>query len=170
LYYLTLAAYRKEHLFGVVHAGGMMLNACGEIVREEWLRSARLRSEIALDEFVIMPNHLHGIVVIRKSFDASAFSSSIDECEAALPSHPELEWTGRPPRSLGSLVAGFKSAVTVRINALRSAPRSPVWQRNYHDHIIRNEPDLHRIRRYIRENPLKWDADPDNAPLARRPV
>ncbi|HPW69807.1 MAG TPA: hypothetical protein PLA82_10105, partial [Deltaproteobacteria bacterium] len=65
----------------------------------------------------------------------------------------------RPPKSLGSLVAGFKSAVTKRINSLRNTPGAKLWQRNYWEHIVRNEPELNRIREYIGNNPAKWEMD-----------
>jgi REP element-mobilizing transposase RayT len=109
----------------------------------------------------VMPNHVHGIVVIR---DVGAHG------RAPLPSPPH-----RLPCSLGSFVAGFKSAATKRINAIRRTPGLPVWQRNYYEHVIRDEDDLDRVRRYIAENPLRWEEDQKNplsvsAPRPRRAV
>jgi REP element-mobilizing transposase RayT len=68
----------------------------------------------------------------------------------------------RPPKSLGALVAGFKSAVTTRINTLRDTPGVPVWQRNYYDHVIRNQQAYDRIRQYILSNPALWASDSEN--------
>jgi REP element-mobilizing transposase RayT len=154
-YFVTLVAHARECLFGQVVGGQTRLSMPGEVVAAQWLRSARIRGEIELDAFVVMPNHVHGIVVIR---DVGAHS------RAPLPSPPH-----RPPRSLGSFVAGFKSAATKRINAIRSTLGLPVWQRNYYEHVIRDEDDLDRVRRYIAENALRWEEDPEN-PAAARPV
>jgi len=147
-YFVTICTQNRECLFGEIVDGQVALNVPGEVVAEEWLRSARIRGEIELDAFVVMPNHLHGIVVIR---DVGAHG------RAPLPSPPH-----RPPRSLGSFVAGFKSVSTKRINAIRGTPGVPVWQRNYREHVIRDDHDLGRVRRYIAENPLRWDEDPEN--------
>ena len=161
-YFVTICTQHRECLFGEIVDGRARLNAPGEVVAAEWSRSARIRREIELDSFVVMPNHVHGIVVIR---DVGAHGRA-----PLLPSPPY-----RPPRSLGSFVAGFKSAATKRINAIRGTPGLPVWQRNYYEHVIRNEDDLDRVRRYIAENPLRWEEDPENplsvsAPRPRRAV
>jgi REP element-mobilizing transposase RayT len=96
-----------------------------------------------------MPNHLHGIVV----FEVGAHRG------APLPQTAVPSKLHRPARSLGSFVAGFKSAATKRINKLRRTPGLAVWQRNYYEHIIRDDTALDRIRRYIKGNPLNWDSD-----------
>ena len=155
-YFVTVVTHQRECLFGGIADGEMRVDGYGEVVRDEWLRSVQIRREIELDAFVVMPNHLHGIVVIR---DVGAHG------RAPLPPLAPH----RPPRSLGSFVAGFKSAVTKRINEIRDAPGVPVWQRNYYEHVIRDEDDLDRVRRYIAENPLRWSEDPEN-PLEARPV
>ena len=147
-YFVTLVAHARECLFGRVVEGQTHLSMPGEVVAAEWLRSARIRGEIELDAFVVMPNHVHGIVVIR---DVGAHG------RAPLPTALR-----RSPRSLGSFIAGFKSAATKRINAIRGTPGVPVWQRNYYEHVIRDDDDLGRVRRYIAENPLRWDEDPEN--------
>nr|BCX01830.1 MAG: hypothetical protein KatS3mg041_1876 [Bacteroidota bacterium] len=163
-YFVTICTYERAHLFGQVVDGEMVLNAFGRIVGEEWFRSAEIRAEIELypDEFVIMPNHIHGIVWIVET-DVGAHGRA--------PLHNGQ--LSRPPRSLGAFVAGFKSIVTKRINALRGTPGAPVWQRNYYEHIIRTEWALHAIRQYIADNPLRWHLDRYNPaasgadPLAR---
>ncbi len=76
---------------------------------------------------------------------------------------------GPRPRSLGAFIAGFKSAATKRINELRGTPRVPVWQRNYHEHVIRDDASLHRIRQYIIDNPSRWAFDREN-PSACQPA
>ena len=153
-YFVTLCAHDRECLFGDLHGSGIRLGEFGKIVAEEWTRCSEIRHEVELDEWVVMPNHLHGIVVI----------TAPGEAHGRAPLHPR---TG----SLSSLVAGFKAATTKRINVLRGTPGRPVWQRNYYDHIIRNEASLDAIRRYIVENPLRWSEDEENPlnPKRRRP-
>ena len=157
-YFVTLCAQGRECLFGTITAGEMVLNELGQIVHEEWKRSSEIRREIELDEFVVMPNHMHGIVWIVEMNDVRA--------DGRPPQPNPVRAHGRAsqppqraPKSLGSFVAGFKSAVTKRINEQRGMPRVPVWQRNYYEHIIRNDADLQRIRQYIVNNPLKWELD-----------
>jgi putative transposase len=113
------------------------------------MRTVYLRKEILLDEFIIMPNHVHGIVMITES-DLGATSR--------LP----LQTKGPKSRSIGSFIAGFKSSATKRINKMLGTPGMPVWQRNFYEHIIRNEYDLNKIREYILDNPLRWELDEDN--------
>lgn len=152
-YFVTLCVRDRRCLFGSVKDGEISLSDDGRIVLEEWNRTAEIRSEVRLDETVVMPNHLHGIVVI----DGPAASNGLPPVGA----HGRAPLR-RAPRSLGSFVAGFKAAVTRRINERRGTPGVPVWQRNYFEHVIRNEVSLGRIRQYIAENPIRWDEDPEN--------
>jgi putative transposase len=160
-YFVTLCTYERADLFGEVIDGEMRLNEYGQIVQAEWLRTAELRPEVELDAFVVMPNHLHGIVLIH---DVGAHGRA--------PLQPETSHRlslHRPRRSLGSLMAGFKSAATRQINALRATPGVPVWQRNYNDHVIRNDAELDSIRDYIVTNPARWAWDRENQ-TAMQPV
>ncbi len=154
-YFITICTHDRACLFGEVVEGQMRLNDLGQVVKEEWFRSAEIRKEIRLfaDEFVVMPNHIHGIVWIVEHGNVGIVGAH----GRAPPQHLPLH---RAPRSLGSFVAGFKSATTRRINEIRQTPRAPVWQRNYYEHIIRNEDALHRIRQYIAANPLRWHLPP----------
>jgi REP element-mobilizing transposase RayT len=145
-YFVTLCAHGWECLFGNIDNGAMVLNGYGAIVREEWLKSSEIRSEIRLGEYVIMPNHFHAIVCI------------VDHRGNRRGDRPVAP-TGPTPQSIGALIAGFKSAVTKRINAIRNTPGISVWQRNYYEHIIRNETDFHRIAQYITDNPRCWRED-----------
>ena len=113
---------------------------------------AEIRQEIALDEFVIMPNHLHGIVMIGGSMRCN---SSMDRGRRGSPAGPVSG-------SIGAIVGQFKSIVAKRINTMRKATGCPVWQRNYYEHIIRGERDLLMIREYIANNPLQWELDENN--------
>jgi putative transposase len=163
-YFVTLVTQGRECLFGEIVEGVMRLNDAGEIARAEWEKSAEIRREIELDAFVVMPNHIHGIVVIVEPGTGGA------DGRPPLPDMvaPEDGGRGRPPlprkqKSLGAFIAGFKSAATKRINEVRVLPGVPVWQRNYCEHVVRNETDLTRIRAYIANNPLAWASDSDNS-------
>lgn len=146
-YFITLVAYNRQHLFGEITDGEFKANSMGDIVKSEWLHSGDLRPEITVDYWCVMPNHFHSIVFFKENGQTISFASI-----------PQPEFL-RKPRSLGSLVAGFKSSVTTKVNQFRETPGLPVWQRNYYDHIIRDEMDLNRIREYIVNNPLKWELD-----------
>jgi putative transposase len=147
-YFVTMNVFGRAPLFGSIRGQGIVLNEYGMIAEEEWRRCKHLRSEVDLGTFVIMPNHLHGIVTIAPH----AVTRSRANCEGTRAHRPGLH---RCPRSLGALVAGFKSSTTKRINLLRSSPAATVWQRNYHEHVIRNDKELAAISEYILNNPLK---------------
>ncbi len=153
-YFVTIVAAGRKCLFGNISDSEMHLNRFGLIVHEEWHRTREIRSEIELSTFVVMPNHMHGIVVI--SSDAHCASDVGATGRSPLRPH------GPKAKSLGALIAGFKSAVTKQINLLRRTPNAPVWQRNYYEHVIRDEKDWDRIRRYIESNPLTWAEDGEN--------
>ena len=134
-YFITMCTHNHECTLGEIVDGEMRLNEIGMIVEKEWLRTPSVRPGIELDLFVIMPNHMHGIIVIKEGLPIVGTHSC-----ASLQ---------RKPRSLGSIIAGFKSAATKRINEMRHAPSIPVWQKRFYDHVIRNENELNRIRDYI---------------------
>jgi len=109
----------------------------------------------AVDEFVVMPNHVHGIIWIMRATTVGAHHDAPLRAAAA-PRSTLL------PGSLGAIVLQFKSAAARRINQIAGTPGAQVWQRNYYEHVIRDSDELNIIRRYIRDNPLNWDQDPDN--------
>jgi putative transposase len=156
-YFVTICTYNHECTLGEIANGQMRLNEIGKIVEEEWLRTLNIRPEIALDVYVIMPNHIHCIIVIKE--------------ESPIPhvgTHSCASLLQRKPRSLGSIIAGFKSVATKRINEMRHTPSFPVWQKRYYDRVIRNDKELDNIREYIQNNVLQWAIerdDPDNIPL-----
>jgi REP element-mobilizing transposase RayT len=150
-YFVTLVTYQRERLFGDIVQGEVRLSDIGQIVVEEWLRSAQFRGEIELDMYVVMPNHLHGLVIITRD---------VVGAHGRAPLRAGIAY--RPSRSLGSMIAGFKSAATKRINEMRATPGLPVWQRNYHERVIRNEAELNSVRQYILDNPQNWSQDAEN--------
>jgi len=153
-YFITICTQFHKCLFGEIIDGKMVLNDAGQIARDEWLKSAEIRDEIKLNEYVIMPNHIHGIVTITDKLTETGERHS-----------PLRVAGGAVSQSIGSLVAGYKSSVTAKMNKIRRRGewRSPennrIWQRNYWDHIIRNENEYSRIAQYIIDNPEKWDND-----------
>ena len=156
-YFVTLCAWQRECLFGDVMDGGMRVNELGRVAGDEWLRTPMVRPNVVLDEFVVMPNHLHAIIFIKDvgAHRCAPVCGGMHDRTRAHVGAP----LRREPGSLGSIIAGFKSAVTKRINAMRDNPGGPVWQRNYYEHVIRDERDLHAIRQYITDNPAKWELD-----------
>jgi len=147
-YFITIVAHARAMLFAEISDGKAWLNEFGRIVENEWQKSAVIRREIGLDVFVVMPNHIHGIVNIIHADVGATGRSPLRN--------------GPPPRSLGAFVAGFKSAVTKRINNLRRTPGAPVWQRNYYEHVVRSDAELLRVREYILNNPVGWENDREN--------
>ena len=183
-YFITICTHNRQCLFGEVVNGEMLLNALGKIVRDEWRRTTEIRPNVKLDAFVIMPNHIHGIIVIHAGprrgtlqraptmeRHVSTMERHVSTMEQHVPTIKQYATTteqfGKPTsNSIPTIIRLFKSAVTKRINEIRGTPGIPVWQRNYYEHIVRNDGELNRIRKYIINNPLKWEFDHEN-PNAR---
>ena len=141
----------------------MYINLLGKIARDEWFRTINLRTYVDLfeDEFLIMPNHLHGIIWLSR--DVGAY------CNMPLP--PNDPQFHSPGVGLGAIIRGYKSAVTKRINLIRGTQGIPVWQRNYYEHIITTDWEYDAIVEYINTNPLNWDMEkktPGNHPVPRQ--
>ena len=151
-YFITVVTYDRECLFGDVVENEMRLSDYGSIVQDEWTKSAVLRPRVMLDAFVVMPNHVHGIIALAD-----------DDGRGTLQRAPTFERFGKPTSdSIPTILRLFKSATTKRINEMRETPGMPVWQRNYYEHIVRNESSLDRIRQYIFDNPARWAIDREN--------
>ena len=150
-YFITLVTHRRDCLFGDAECGQIRLNEYGQVIETEWLRTAKIRLNIEMDEFIIMPNHFHAILIIHN-----------DEHIPSGVKVTSTELTGPSSGSLGAIMAQFKSVCTKRINAKRKMPRSRVWKRNYFERIIRNERELDATRQYILNNPENWHDDPEN--------
>jgi REP element-mobilizing transposase RayT len=147
-YFVTLCVHDRVCLFGEIVNGIMQLNECGALVASEWSRTAVIRPQVVLDEFVVMPNHFHGIVMLKVSR------------RGVLPyAFPNFR---SPSQTLGAILRGFKSTTTKRINEIRDTLGAAVWQRNYYEHVVRNDEELQRIREYIVNNPAQWELDREN--------
>ena len=150
-YFLTICTYQHSPLFGTIRNGQMVLNELGTIVRDSWLSTAEKRSNLSLDQFVVMPNHLHGIILISET-------THVDRPLAA--SQPRPVTPGKlSTDSLGTIVGQFKGVVTKRAKTRSNLPASRIWQRNFYERIIRDEDSLNKIRAYIVENPSRWSED-----------
>jgi putative transposase len=170
-YFITLVTYQREMLFGGIINEEIKLNHRGEIVQEEWFRSADIRREIRLypEEFVVMPNHIHGIVWIVDDISknvgadidvgANGRDKNVVGATGQSPLRPNYPH-GPAKQSLSSFIVGFKSAVTKRIRD--ELNETGIWQRNYYDRIIRNDRELDAIRKYIQTNPMNWAKDDEN--------
>jgi REP element-mobilizing transposase RayT len=168
-YFVTIVTHNRACLFGEIVDGAMHLNKAGKIARQEWLLLAK-RFNVRLDAFVVMPNHIHAILVILdreiKPTQAGAtlvFRQNLSASSAALPTITSYDAGGSPlhrpagpaPGSLGAIIGQFKSRVTKRLGC-------PVWHRGYYEHIIRDDDSLDRIRMYIEANPINWAIDKEN--------
>jgi REP element-mobilizing transposase RayT len=151
----------------------MQLNEIGQIVNDQFFKSFEMRQELFLGSFVLMPNHLHAIIILDKTncMYGSAHTTVETHDRAALQLQQQLstpQQLQRQPKSISSFVAGFKSATIKHIDdwidskglSMEKFNRNnPLWQANYHDHIIRDDFEYQRIKNYIDNNPTNWDAD-----------
>ncbi len=161
-YFITIVTKNREHFFGKIMNGEMVFNGLGGIANGYWKKIPDHFPDVILDEFIIMPNHIHGILFLQKSTiniprrDKKFFVSTNNQTKQK----PSKHGTSR---TIGSIVRGFKIGVTKY--ARENTNIYDVWQRNYHDRIIRNDNELNRIREYIINNPQMWECDRNNQGL-----
>ena len=168
-YYVTIVAWHREFLFGEIVNKEMRLNKVGKIVEWEWLELPKRLSYVELGKYVVMPNHFHGILFIHENVGATRQGQTISLSGAEPLQTVTLEGIdgsplphGPKPASLGAIIAQFKSRATKRIWKFSEYKETPIWQRNYYEHIIRNDKDLQSKTDYIEANPLLWDEDDEN--------
>lgn len=149
-YYVTINTKNHLKYLGKVRTGKMILNELGKIVEEEWENIAKIRLGVDLDYHTIMPNHLHGIIIVNQSSELKTVETHRD---ASLHNDVCIN-------SLSNIIRGFKGAATKRIH--QTVNLDFEWQPRFYDHIIRTEKELARIREYINLNPLKWDIEKNN--------
>jgi len=161
MYFITICTHNKFPLFGNVENENMMLNDIGIIAHEEWQKINAMRPNITLDAFVVMPNHVHGVIVLC---DARHNNSGVmnhapteDGCVGAQFIAPQSP--GIVPIKLGEIVRAYKARCTHAIHEIPGMESTPIWQRNYYERIIRNENELAAVREYIINNPLQWALD-----------
>jgi len=156
-YFVTICCKNRKCLFGKIVSGKMVLNKNGEFATQCWREIPQHFPNTILGEYVVMPNHLHGIIRITGNVTGiGGDADGIVGVENFQPLQPTLPQKNAfqkiIPRSICSIVRGFKIGVTKQLGY------SP-WQRNYHEHIIRNEIECARIAKYIRNNPILWTRD-----------
>ncbi|MDY6939589.1 MAG: transposase [Cyanobacteriota bacterium] len=144
-YFVTICTHQKYCWFGEIRQGVMYQNFLGSAVAAIWHNLPSHFPFLELDAFVVMPNHLHGILIITNARPLST---------------PESR-KGTKSGSVGAIVQNFKSTSTRRINRI-NGDRKTIWQRNYYEHIIRTDRAYENIRRYILENPPRWHNDDEN--------
>ena len=150
-YYVTICAFKRFLIFGRIFDKRMLLNKVGLVVKEELLKTVQMRKNVIIDDFAIMPNHVHLVLIIRNVNDVGAY------CNTPL----QVGNLVSPKNNLGSIIRGIKSVTSKRIQEIKD-DGFPVWQRNYYERIIRNETEYLKIMKYIRLNPLMWERDRNN--------
>ena len=153
-YYVTIVTYHRDYLFGEIVNEEMVLNEFGKIADECWRAIPDHFAFVELGAYVIMPNHVHGIIVITDDHGVGATQWVAPTTTITRPKGPKRG-------SLGAIIGSFKSAVSYRINKEHNA--TGIWQRNYHEHIIRDEKELQNKANYINANPSLWDEDDNNS-------
>jgi putative transposase len=160
MYFVTICTKNREYLFGEIENGKMILNGVGEIANKCWLEIPNHFPHVFLDEFVVMPNHIHGVIEIKNvGNNIKNVGNNIKNvgnnnyCSL----HP---WQTVWSKSISSAVRGFKIGVTKWCR--RNDWKKFAWQKSFHDRIIRNEKELNKIREYIFKNPQNWETDRNN--------
>lgn len=161
VYFVTICSAGKRLIFGSVSEKSVVLSPAGAIVRAEWIALPERFSRLVLDEFVIMPNHLHGVLAFVGNAGGASPSfttgSTTEKPEGTSPTKGV-----RPSPTLSEVIGAFKSISTIKVNRLLGRRGVPLWQRSYYEHIVRPGAYLGKIQRYIWENPLMWSLDPEN--------
>lgn len=170
-YFVTVVIKDRENLFGDIVDGEMRLNDGGRIIQATWDELPDHYLGVECDSFVVMPNHVHGIIVLVHDVGASG----IDVGAGLKPAQPGFRPTIaprvglKPAPTLSEIVRAFKTFSARQINDIRRTPGVPVWQRNYYEHIVRSETELIRIREYVANNPPQWEMDRENPSCAVDP-
>lgn len=134
-YFVTICTFQRQHLFGEVNNGEMQLNVTGQIISAIWQKIPQHFPNVEIDEFILMPDHLHGVIVISEQ-DKKSYS-------------------------LATIIQNFKSISTRKINKITHNSGVSIWQRNYHERIVRSDQDLDRLRQYMLTNPENWKVIPE---------
>jgi len=174
-YFVTICSYSRANIFGEIRNDQMILGDFGKIVERCWRAIPTHFVNVNLDKFVIMPNHLHGIVVIDNPNPKNTTCLDVETLHATFLQNQNTMFLNTrktnyyskispKPNSLSTVIRSFKSAVTKNIHQITPA-LDRVWQNNFFDHIIRDDEELNRIRDYIILNPKLWNEDKENLKL-----
>ena len=159
-YFVTIVSNNRLPIFGEILQDQIQLSHIGKIVEDCWLEIPKHFQSVTLDEYVVMPNHFHSIVNIVEyqnvgARHASPYSTNDQNTKSK----------GTPSQSLGAIIGSFKSAATKRIHKSGLIKDQSIWQRNYYEHVIRDDEDYQRIVDYIVFNPMKWEEDQEFIPI-----
>jgi REP element-mobilizing transposase RayT len=167
-YFVTIVAQDRACRFGEVAGGQMRPSAAGGLVEDCWRAIPGHFANVELGAFVVMPNHVHGIIILHDGRGGVTPPLPENQTEPGLDGTIPRRADGKTPQpTLGQVVAYFKYQSAKQINALLASPGSPVWQRNYYEHIIRSAAEHARIYDYILSNPAYWSEDQENPGRAR---
>ncbi len=158
-YFVTICTQNREEWFGKVKSGITHLNKFGEFAKNFWNEIPGHFEDVEIDEFSIMPNHAHGILIIERNMVGDAYMRP-HQRNAFMHSLQD-----KTKMLLSKIIQQYKASVTRKINNFQNDLHFE-WQRSFYDHVIRKESELFRIREYIQNNPLKWDLDREN-PLSK---
>ncbi len=156
-YFITVCTYNRNCLFGKIINGRIELNDAAKVVNQCWLEIPNHFLDIQVDEFVIMPNHLHGIIMKVGARFIVPNDLGFDKSNPYIDNNPMMTSLF----TLGKIIRAFKARTSHIIRTTTNLSHFK-WQRNYYEHIIRNEDELNRIREYIINNPLQWEYDREN--------
>ena len=151
-YFVTICTHERARIFGRIVDRKMHLSRAGAVARDSWLKLPARFPTVILQDFTVMPNHLHAILVLAHRLPSSK--------KGAASSAPTKDSPAQP--GLAKIMRAFKSVSAIEINRTLGRKNQPVWQRNYYEHIIRFPGEYDKIRKYIYENPILWDHDPEN--------
>jgi putative transposase len=158
-YFVTICTKNREHYFGEIVDEKMKLSKIGEIVADEWLKTKQIRKNVQLGEWVVMPNHIHGIVIIDN--DATVETHCNNPLETHCNVSPQYKNKfGPQSHNLSAIIRGFKGTTTKKIHI--AGFQNFTWQSRFHDRIIRNDNEFNRISNYIINNPKNWGMDKNN--------
>jgi len=169
IYFVTICTYQREYIFGEILNGKMVLNNVGKIAEQCWLNIPNRFAHVELDKYVIMPNHVHGIIKIVRDFDDVGIQYNVGAQHVGAQHVVPLHYAPRQlqhkfqhilPGSLGVIVRNYKSIITKFCR--QNDDEYVVWQRNYHERIVRTDRELNNIRQYILNNPTNWQNDRNN--------
>jgi len=157
-YFVTICTKHREEFFGKIENEKMVLNEYGKFTKKCWLEIPNHFPNTKLDEFIIMPNHVHGIVIIANNHVVG------NKNFCSLRTKKNIPWQTKLSKSLSSIIRGFKIGVTKYFRQNKKDDFQ--WQKSFYDHIIGNEKSLFRIREYIKNNPYNWSLEKDRNHLS----
>ncbi len=152
-YFITICTNNRSEILGYIENSKIILTLSGSVIQDLWIEISKIYKDIELDQYVVMPNHIHGIIVITEKMDSH---------RRGLINQTPTKWImmKNPSQTLGKIIRRFKAKASYVVHKTGFVDFR--WQRNYYDHIIRNDRELRKIREYIMNNPTKWDLDREN--------